>query len=295
MTENNPPDCDMYMAQLAEYAKDLREIYKSERAKSEELQVAHQQLINYAESLNDTLAQLKGAYADLNEAYLDTIHRLALAAEYKDQETGDHLIRMSRYCKLVAEKMGLPEKQVQNIFYAAPMHDVGKIGIPENILMKPGKLTDEEFEIIKKHPKMGADILANSKSEILQLAEKIAICHHERWDGKGYPCGIVGEDIPITCRIVALADTFDALTSRRPYKDPYPVEVALEIVKRGRGSNFDPAVVDVFLGNFSEVLRIKEEVGSIENLSLADFAWSERDLEAGNVLQLAKKAAQSGN
>jgi putative two-component system response regulator len=129
---------------------------------------------------------------------------------------------MGRYSALIAEKLGLPSKEVQNILYASPMHDVGKIGIPDNILMKPGKLTDEEFGIMKTHSIIGANILAHSKSKILKVAEQIALYHHEKWNGKGYPQGLSGDNIPLVGRIVALADVFDALTSRRPYKDPFP-------------------------------------------------------------------------
>ena len=184
---------------------------------------------------------------------------------------------MSHYSVLIAEKLGLPAKEVQNIRYAAPMHDIGKIGVPDNILMKPGKLTDEEFEIIKTHSTIGAKILANSKSEILMVAEQIALSHHEKWNGKGYPQGLSGGKIPIAGRIVGLADVFDALTSRRPYKIPYPVEVAVDIIKKERGEHFDPDVADVFLENIDEVLKIKEEVGSAEDVCLSDFARSERD------------------
>jgi len=182
-----------------------------------------------------------------------------LAAEYKDEDTGDHIVRMSRYSALIAEKLGLPAEEVQNILYAAPMHDVGKIGIPDSILMKPGKLTDEEFETMKTHSVIGANILAYSKAEVLKLAEQIAISHHEKWNGKGYPQGLAGDNIPLVGRIVGLADAFDALTSKRPYKDPFPVEVALDIIKKDRGEHFDPAIVDVFLKNIDEILKIKQK------------------------------------
>jgi len=169
---------------------------------------------------------------------------------------------MSHYSVLIAEKLGLPAKEVQNIRYAAPMHDIGKIGVPDNILLKPGKLTDEEFEIVKTHSSIGGKILANSKSETLMVAEQIALSHHEKWNGKGYPQGLAGDNIPLAVRIVGLADTFDALTSKRPYKDPFPVEVALDIIKKDRGQHFDPNVVDVFLENIDEIVKIKEKVGS---------------------------------
>ena len=248
--------------QLEKYAKDLTEVYKSEKEKRKELEAVYQQLFKHSEDISKNYLDLKDAHQELEKAYLDTIHRLVLAAEYKDEDTGDHIIRMSRYSALIAEKLDLPAKEVQNILYAAPMHDVGKIGIPDSILMKPGKLTDEEFGIMKTHSIIGANILAYSKAEVLKLAEQIAISHHEKWNGKGYPQGLAGDNIPLAARIVGLVDVFDALTSKRPHKDPFPVEVALDIIKKDRGEHFDPDVVDVFLENIDEILKIKTEVVS---------------------------------
>jgi len=225
-----------------------------------------------------THLELKSAHTDLKAAYLDTINRLVLAAEYKDEDTADHIVRMSRYSALLAEKSGLAIDQVQNILYAAPMHDIGKIGIPDNILMKPGKLTNKEFELMKTHTNIGANILANSKAEILQLAEKISISHHEKWNGTGYPLGLSGSEIPIEGRIVGITDVFDALTTKRPYKRPYSVEVASDIIKKERNQHFDPDLVDIFLENLDEIQRIRLEVGSTNDVSLSDFVWSERDL-----------------
>jgi len=277
MKTKKPQTISNDIAQLKKYAQDLAEVYKSEKEKGEELQISEQQLEKYADDLNKTILELKATHKELQEAYLDTIYRLVLAAEYRDEDTGNHIVRMSRYCALIAEKLGLPAKEVQNILYAAPMHDVGKIGIPDSILLKPGKLTDEEFDIIKMHSTIGAKILANSKAEILNVAEKIALSHHEKWNGKGYPQGLSGDNIPLVGRIVGLADAFDALTSKRPYKDPYPVEMAIDIIKQERGQHFDPDMVDVFMENIDEVLKIKAEVHLKEGLSLADFSKSERD------------------
>ena len=148
------------------------------------------------------------------------------------------------------------------------MHDVGKIGIPDNILMKPGKLTDEEFDFMKTHTTIGAKILVDSKAEILQLAQQIAISHHEKCNGRGYPQGLAGDTIPLAARIVGLTDVFDALTSKRPYKDPFPVEVALDIIKKERGEHFDPDVVNVFFENIDEILKIKDEVDADGDVSL---------------------------
>jgi len=262
MGKNNRPRGPSNSDQLKKYAEDLTEVYKSEKEKRKELEASKQQLVKYADDLNQTILELKAAHQELQEAYFDTIHRLVLAAEYKDEDTGDHIKRMSQYCALIAEKLGMPAKEVQNIIYAAPMHDVGKIGIPDSILMKPGKLTKEEFEIMKSHTIIGANILANSKAEVLKLAEQIAISHHEKWNGKGYPQGFSGDNIPMAGRIVGLADAFDALTSKRPYKEPFPVEVALDIIKKEREQHFDPDVVDVFLENIDEIVKIKAEVVS---------------------------------
>ena len=281
MEKDNLPPGSVDVNQLKKYAKDLSEVYGSEKEKRKGFESASQQLLKYADDMRETFLELKAAHQELHGAYLDTIRRLVLAAEYKDEDTGDHIVRMSRYSALIAEKLGLPGEEVQNILYAAPMHDVGKIGIPDSILMKPAKLTDEEFEIMHTHATIGAKILADSKAEILQVAERIAISHHEKWNGKGYPQGLSGDKIPVEGRIVGLADVFDALTSRRPYKDPYPIEVAVDIIKKQRGQQFDPDVVDVFLENLDEFLKIKAEVGSAEDVSLSDFVWSERDQTEG--------------
>ena len=278
------------MDQLKIYAKDLTEVYKYEKERKNELQSTNEQVSKYADDLNKTILELKSAHQELQEAYLDTIHGLVLAAEYKDEDTGDHIVRMSRYSALMAEKLGMRDKDVQNIRYASPMHDVGKIGIPDSILMKPGKLTDEEFDIMKTHTTIGAKILADSKAEILKLARQIAISHHEKWNGKGYPQGLSGDKIPIAGRIVGLADVFDALTSKRPYKVPYPVEIACDIIRKERGEHFDPDVADVFLENIDEFLAIKEEVSSVEDMPLTDFFWSERDQAEGETGDLILEA-----
>ena len=225
------------------------------------------------------LAERNQAFEELKEAYLDTVNRLVLAAEYKDEDTGDHILRMSRYCALLAKKLGLSADDVQMMLYSSPMHDIGKIGIPDSILLKNGKLTDEEFETIKTHTLIGGKILADSKSKILESAQIIALTHHEKWNGTGYPAGICREDIPLFGRIVALVDTFDALTSRRPYKDPYPLEVACDIIRKAREKHFDPDVTDVFLRHVDDLWKIRSQVGETEEISAQAFSWSERDTE----------------
>lgn len=202
--------------------------------------------------------QLQQALEKLKKASLDTIYRLSRAAEYKDKNTGGHIRRMSRYAAAVARSLGLDAGTVEMILYAAPMHDVGKIGIPDHILMKPAKLDPEEWEIMKQHNIMGMKILETSDAEFIKLAEVIALNHHEKWDGTGYPRGLKGTDIPLPGRIVAIADVFDVLTTERPYKPAYSVEESFEILGKGRGTHFDPEVVDAFFRVKDEILSIKE-------------------------------------
>jgi putative two-component system response regulator len=226
------------------------------------------------------LAEREQQHQELKSAYLDTINRLALAAEYKDEDTADHLVRISRYSTLLATKLGLPPDMVINIQYAAPMHDIGKMGIPDSILLKPGRLTPAELQVVKSHTTIGAKILAHSKSEILRLAHDTALTHHEKWDGTGYPRGLSGADIPLIGRIVGLVDVYDALTTVRPYKNPYPEEIALEIIQRERGRHTDPELTDVFLASIDDILQVKKEVGQYQEIPLHEIIWSERDREA---------------
>jgi putative two-component system response regulator len=184
---------------------------------------------------------------DLDEARLEIIERLALAAEYRDDATGEHTQRVGRIAGLVAAELGLPEETVQRIGRAAPLHDVGKLGISDAILLKQGRLTPMEFDAMKLHVSIGAEILGRSRSRLLRLSEEIALTHHERWDGSGYRLGLKGEDIPISGRITALADVFDALVNTRPYKDAWPPDQAVAEIRRLRGIHFDSHVVDAFL------------------------------------------------
>jgi putative two-component system response regulator len=183
---------------------------------------------------------------DLEQARLEMLERLALAAEYRDDDTQEHAWRLARTCVSIAVRLGLADVEVELIARAAPLHDVGKIGIPDAILLKPGRLTDAEFEVVKTHTTIGAEILAGSRSPLLRLAEKIAFSHHERWDGRGYPAGLYGETIPLVGRIVAVADVFDALTHERPYKAAWPVRAAVDEILSQVGRQFDPAVVGAF-------------------------------------------------
>ncbi len=197
--------------------------------------------------------------AQLQDTQHKIIHILGRAAEYKDNETSLHVIRMSRYTKILAEAAGLDATQVELLTNAAPMHDIGKIGIPDNILKKPGRLTAEEYVHMQKHSAIGAQIIGNDDSELLKMASLVAISHHEKWDGSGYPNGLSGKAIPLEGRIVAIADVFDALTSERPYKKAWSVVDAIQFLDDGAGSHFDPVLVPLFKANLNEVLMIKEK------------------------------------
>lgn len=194
---------------------------------------------------------------ELDQTRLEVIRRLGRAAEYRDNETGLHTIRMSNYSMLLARAVGLPEEECELILNASPMHDLGKIGIPDGILLKPGKLDASEWEIMKTHPLIGAEILRGHDSDLMHLAHLIALNHHEKWDGSGYPAGLKGEDIPLVARIVALADVFDALTTARPYKSAWSVDDALGYIRDQSGCHFDPQLVGHFLAVLPQILEIR--------------------------------------
>ena len=196
---------------------------------------------------------------ELEETRLEIIRRLGRAAEYKDNETGLHVIRMSHYSRLLALEAGLEEKRTEILFNAAPMHDIGKIGIPDMILLKPGRLTEEEWGVMRRHPEIGAGIISIQHSPMLEMARIVALTHHEKWDGTGYPQGLVGENIPIEARIVAIADVFDALTTKRPYKAAWSIEKATELLQDSAGSHFDPQMVPLFIGIIPQILEVREK------------------------------------
>jgi HD-GYP domain-containing protein (c-di-GMP phosphodiesterase class II) len=199
-------------------------------------------------------------YEDLRRSHLETIYRMALVAEYRDQkDTGAHLRRMSRFSGIIAGAMGLSQAESEDIRYAAPLHDVGKVAIPDSILRKPGKLTPEEYEEMKRHTIYGSRMLANAESRLLRLASKIAIAHHEHFDGSGYPYQLKGAEIPIEARIVTAADVFDALVSKRVYKGAWTVEDALSYIKGESGKLFDPEVIACLEKSFGDILAAMEE------------------------------------
>ncbi|MBC8394869.1 MAG: response regulator [Deltaproteobacteria bacterium] len=208
-------------------------------------------------SLRKALEKMAEAQRKTYKAHLSTIYRLAVAAEYKDQHTAAHIRRMSHYSAIIAKGLNLPPGEVEIILNSSPMHDVGKLGIPDAIMLKPGKLNEEEREIIKQHTIIGSRILCDSESELLNAGETIALTHHEKWDGSGYPQGLAGEEIPLWGRICAVADVFDALTTKRPYKEAIDNVQVYEILKNEKGSHFDPNVIEVFFDRLPEIISIQ--------------------------------------
>ncbi len=190
----------------------------------------------------------------------ETLLRLGKAGEYRDQETGNHVVRMARYARVIAEELELSEMECEDIEYAAPLHDIGKIGIPDHILLKPGRFEKDEWEIMKQHTVIGNNILSNSQSRYIQMGSIIARSHHEKYDGNGYPDGLKGRDIPLVARIVAVADVFDALVSSRPYKRAWNNEEALEYLKEQSGLHFDPLCVAAFFERFEEIKQIQNDL-----------------------------------
>lgn len=234
----------------------VREYYEYAQ-KKEYYQTLERMVQEKTAQLQAAMEELKQSNANLTRSYLDTIYRLSIAAEYRDEDTAGHIKRISHYSAEISRQMGLPDSLVEAIYYASPLHDVGKIGIPDSVLLRPGKLSPEDWEIMKSHTIIGARILGNSEAKIMQIAEQIAISHHERFDGTGYPYGLKGHKIPLVGRIVALADVFDALTSKRIYKPVYSNEYSLEYIRQASGKQFDPEVVEAFFKGIDNILAIQ--------------------------------------
>ena len=203
-------------------------------------------------------ARVRERTRELHDTRLEIIHRLGRAAEYRDNETGLHIIRMSRYSETLGRLAGMDAAEAELLLHASPMHDIGKIGIPDRILLKPGRLDADEWAIMQTHARIGADLLDGHPAPLLRMARDIALTHHEKWDGSGYPDGRQGEDIPLVGRVVAVADVFDALTSARPYKPAWSVEQAVGYLAEQRGRHFEPRLVDLFLGHLDDFLSIRE-------------------------------------
>ncbi len=238
----------------AEFRIRVRNLLKVK--KYEDYLIAHGRMLEG--EVNNKQAQLEKAYEKVRFGYIESVYRLTVAAEYRDKETGGHIKRISLYSQLLARYLGLPEPMVEAIFFASPMHDVGKIGIPDSILLKKGGHTEAESAIMKSHTTIGADILKGSDSEILQTAHDIALTHHECWNGIGYPRQLKGEEIPISGRIVNIVDIYDAIRSRRPYKDAFDHESAVRIIKGAEGK-FDPRIFKGFTDCAEEFRRLFDE------------------------------------
>ncbi len=196
---------------------------------------------------------------ELSDTRLEIIYRLGRATEYSDKITGSHIMRISKFCGLLGHACGMNDEEVGLLIHASPMHDVGKIGIPDSILLKPGKLDSKEFELIQKHVNIGAELLSGSKLKLIQMAKTIAETHHERWDGSGYPNGLKGKEIPLEGRICSLCDVFDSLLSESPYKKAWTIENTMETIERLRGKSFDPYLVKLFKELLPEILAIREQ------------------------------------
>ncbi|HEY3963923.1 MAG TPA: HD domain-containing phosphohydrolase [Planctomycetaceae bacterium] len=240
-------------------------------------------LCRYSEELEEAVSKRT---ADLEASRLELIHCLARAAEFRDDDTGRHIIRVGRYARIIGEELGLSAAQLEILEPAAQLHDVGKIGIPDAVLLKPGSLTPEEYaimqrhcgfgkkiidclpareaELVRRHAELGAKIMDVGRSPILQMAMRIALTHHERWDGGGYPLGLSGEDIPLEGRITAVADVFDALSSKRSYKPAFPLDKCFQILAEGRGNHFDPAIIDAFTARRNEIVQTQIELADTD-------------------------------
>jgi len=197
--------------------------------------------------------------AELQRTRLEIIKRLGRAGEFRDNETGMHVIRVAHYCRLLGEAARMNDEDVDLLFNAAPMHDIGKIGIPDNVLLKPGKLDDEEIKIMRQHVPIGGEIMSEHPDRLLTMARLVTLTHHEKWDGTGYHRGLKGEEIPLVGRVTAVADVFDALTSVRPYKKAWPIEEAVALIQRESAKSFDPELVKLFVTILPQILAVREK------------------------------------
>jgi putative two-component system response regulator len=252
---NKPIDRDQlnlrsrWLLELKQAQDGLRE----ERAK---LEVTVEQRTH---ALREALQEMTEARRQIQRAHLDTIKRLTVAAEFKDHDTGAHIERIGLYAKVVAESVGMSPGEIETVRHAAPLHDVGKLGIPDQVLLKPGKLDEAEWVVMRRHTTLGADLLSDSESDIIRMGQIIARSHHERWDGTGYPDRIAGEDIPVAARICAVVDYFDALTMDRPYRAAVAQDVVLGMMRDAAGAHFDPDVLWAFFDRLPDIRSIRED------------------------------------
>jgi putative two-component system response regulator len=242
--------------------------------------VLHQQIISLKKENTAVTSQLQLYAADfkvlysvrndssdlLSKAHIDSLARLAKASEYKDDDTGVHILRMAKIAEAVARAHGESDAYCKLILQASPMHDIGKIGIPDSILQKKGSLTDAEWQIMRKHPEFGYEILKDSFVPVIELAAEIALSHHEKYDGSGYPYGLVGDEIPLSGRVVAIADFFDALTMDRCYRKAMPDSYVLALIDEQRGKHFSPELVDTFLAISDEVIELRNFINAISTI-----------------------------
>ena len=248
----DPDEVQVRVGNLIEAASLARRVSQQERTTQEEIR-------KRTSELWDSLMRLEEARKNLQTAQEETLSRLAMAAEYRDDETSGHVERMSRYCALLAEANGADSETAETIRLASRLHDIGKIGVSDLILMKEGVLTPTERRMMEEHVPIGVRLLEGSDSPVVQVACVVVASHHERWDGTGYPRGLAGEAIPVEGRIAAMADVFDALTHTRPYRRAFPLGHVLEMMRKGSGTHFDPALLDLFLDRMNTVLTIYEE------------------------------------
>ncbi len=255
---------DAARSQLAVYARDLRSLLGREREKSAGLAAAHEQLRSYARDLRGALEAERARARELEQTHIDTLMRLTRAAQYRDEETGGHIQRIAHYARTLALRLGLSAADAERIYLAAPMHDIGKIGVPDAVLHKAGPLNDDEWREMRRHPGIGASLLRGSASPLVETARVIALTHHERWDGTGYPQGLKGDQTPIAGRIVMFVDQYDALRTSRCYKPAVDHEKTREILTEGDGrtmpSHFDPELVEAFRSVHEEFAAIHDRI-----------------------------------
>jgi len=246
--------------QLLQYARDLNRVFQTEHEKDAALRSTTRQLLSFAQDLNHAFREEQQKARELERAYHDTLQRLLRASHYKDQDTGAHNQRLAHYARTLALFLGWAREEAERLFAATPMHDIGKIGVPDAVLFKPGPLDESEWNLLKRHTTFGASLMAGSTSPLLEMARKIALYHHERWDGSGYPQGLRGEEIPPCAHLVMLADQYDALRSERPYKPGLSHERVREILLEGDGRTLPQHFQSLLLEAFRELQGKFEEI-----------------------------------